>query len=76
MLLVVFILAVRLVAGPGRAQAEASRGTRAAPVPAAPAGTRPSPPDVPVPADQATAVTPPYGGKHTHSPSPAGEGYA
>jgi membrane-associated phospholipid phosphatase len=31
MLLVVFILAVQLVAGPGRAQAETSRATRAAP---------------------------------------------
>jgi membrane-associated phospholipid phosphatase len=82
MLLVVFILAVRLVAGPGRAQAEASRASRVAAAPPpdqmrSSGGTR-------VPAGgQATAVAPasalpPTGASPPPGPAPSRypEGYA
>lgn len=82
MLLVVFILAVRLVAGPGRAQAEAARASRAAPAP--PADQVPSAAGAPVPArGQATGVAPasalpPTGASPPSAPAPSRypEGYA
>jgi hypothetical protein len=82
MLLVVFILAVRLVAGPGRAQAEAARAARAGASPPAappPSPRRPAPAGVP-PAAALPHSAPPAApaGRQPSSPAPFHhlEGYA